>query len=95
MDFQTHLLKGILLVLCLLGALSCLSSVKTFMRVELGRDNTYFYMAKSAFVMRLVNLRSVTYYTDQNRKSKCSFHSSKSLYLDKTVKTKLKDVSQP
>ena len=52
-------------------------------------------MAKSAFVMRLVNLRSVTYYTDQNLKSKCSFHSSKSLYLDKMVKRKLKDVCQP
>ena len=33
------------------------------MRVELGRDYTYYSMAKSAFVMRLVNLRSVTYYT--------------------------------
>ena len=65
------------------------------MRVELGQDNTYYYMAKSAFVMRLVNLRSVTYYTDQNLKSKCSFHSSKSLYLDKTVKRKLIDVCQP
>ena len=26
----------------------------------------YYYMAESVFVMRLVNLRSVTCYTDQN-----------------------------
>ena len=42
-----------------------------------------YYMAKSVFAMWLINLRSVTCYTDQNIKSKCSFRSSKSLCLEK------------
>ena len=40
-------------------------------------------MAKSIFAMRLVNLRSVTCYTDQHLESKCSLRNSKSLYLEK------------
>ena len=40
-------------------------------------------MAKSVFAIRLVNLWSVTCYTDHNLKSKCSFHSSKYLYIEK------------
>ena len=47
-------------------------------------------MAKSVFAMRLVNLRSVTCYTHQNFKIKCSFCSSKSLYLEKKVKESFK-----
>ena len=30
------------------------------------QGNTHYYMAESVFAMRLVNLRSVTCYTDQN-----------------------------
>ena len=40
-------------------------------------------MAESVFAMRLVNLRSVTCYTDQIFCRKCSFRSSKSLFLGK------------
>ena len=40
-------------------------------------------MAESVFATWLVNLRSVTCYTDQNFKRKCSFRSCKSLYLGK------------
>ena len=43
--------------------------------------NMFYYMAKSVFAMRLVNLRSVISNADHNLKSKCSFHSSKSWYL--------------
>lgn len=35
--------------------------------------NMFYYKAKSVFAMRLVNLRSITSYADQNLKSKCSF----------------------
>ena len=31
-----------------------------------GVSNRFYYMAESVFAMRLVNLRSVAYYTDQN-----------------------------
>ena len=40
--------------------------------------NMFYYMAKSVFTMRLVNLRSVISNADHNLKSKCSFRSSKS-----------------
>ena len=41
-------------------------------------------MAKSVFALRLVDLRSVRLdIRTQNPKSKCSFRSSKSLYLEK------------
>ena len=43
-------------------------------------------MAESVFAMRLVNLRSVTCYTDQNFKEQNLFWSSKSLYLGKRLK---------
>ena len=38
-----------------------------------GSDNHYYYMAESVFAMRLVNLRSVTCYTDQNFKENAHF----------------------
>ena len=47
-------------------------------------------MAKSVFAMRLVNLRSVTCYTDHTFKSKCSFHSSEFLYIEKRFKESYK-----
>ena len=47
-------------------------------------------MAKSVFAMRLVNLWSVTCYTDHNFKSNCSFHSSKYLYIEKRFKESYK-----
>ena len=49
-------------------------------------NNNHYYMAKSVFAMRLVNLPSVRSYTDQNFKIKCSFRSSKSLHLGKKKK---------
>ena len=52
-------------------------------------------MAESVFAMRLVNLRSVTCYTDPNFKEQNLFWSSKSLYLGKKVKIYLQDVYQP
>ena len=35
--------------------------------------NMFYYMAKSVFVMRLVNLQSVTSYADQNLKANARF----------------------
>ena len=52
-------------------------------------DKLFYYMAESVFVMRLVNLRSVSCYTDQNFKRKCSFRRSKSLYLGKNCLNKV------
>ena len=54
-------------------------------------------MATSVFAVRLVNLRSVNCYTDQNFKSQCSFRSSKSLYPGKkgVKKVTVQDVYQP
>ena len=47
-------------------------------------DKQFYYMAKSVFALRLVDLRSVRLdIRTQNPKSKCSFRSSKSLYLEK------------
>ena len=36
-------------------------------------DNNNYYMAESFFAMRVVNLRSVTRYTDQNFKANAHF----------------------
>ena len=47
---------------------------------KINTEKTNGYMAN------LVNLRSVTCYTDQNFKSKCSFRSSKYLHLEKRFK---------
>ena len=42
-------------------------SIKISLDSDLQRENNiYYYMAESVFDMRLVNLRSVTCYTDQN-----------------------------
>ena len=35
--------------------------------------NVFYFMAESVFAMRLVNLRSVTFYTDQNFKENAHF----------------------
>ena len=50
-------------------------------------------MAKSVFAMQLVFLRSVTCNTDHNFKSKCSFHSSKYLYIEKGLKKVIRRLS--
>ena len=55
-------------------------------------------MAESVFAMRLVNLRSVTCYTDQNFKENAHFGALTAvnpLYRGKKVKIKLQDVYQP
>ena len=57
-------------------------------------NNTFYFMAKSA-CFRQVSLRPITCYTNQNLKSKCSSHSSKSLHLEKRVWRKSWDVCQP
>ena len=51
---------------------------------KINTEKTNGYMAN------LVNLRSVTCYTDQNFKSECSFRSSKYLHLEKRFKESYK-----
>ena len=55
----------------------------------------YHYMAESVFAMRLVNLRSVTCYTDQNFKENAHFRALNPFTSEKKVETKLQDVYQP
>ena len=56
----------------------------------------FYYMAESVFAMRLVNLRSIyNLLYGPKFQQKCSFRSSKSLYLGKKVEIKLQDVYQP
>ena len=52
-------------------------------------------MAESVFAMRLVNLRSVTCYTDQNFREKTHFGALNLFTPEKEVKIKLQDVYQP
>ena len=52
-------------------------------------------MAESVFAMRLVNLRSVTCYTDQIFKEKAHFRALNLFTSEKKVKIKLQDVYQP
>ena len=59
----------------------------------LAEENTaYYYMAESVFVVRLVNLRSVTCYTDQNFKENAHFGALNFFTSEKKVEIKLKDV---
>ena len=53
----------------------------------------YYYMAASVFAMRLVNLRSVTCYTDQTFKA--HFGALNLFTSEKKVEIKLQDVYQP
>ena len=52
-------------------------------------------MAESVFAMPLVNLRSVTCYTDQNFKEKAHFGALNLFTSEKKVKIRLQDVYQP
>ena len=52
-------------------------------------------MAESVFAMQLVNLRSVTCYTDQNFKENAHFGALNLFTLEKNVEIKLQDVYQP
>ena len=52
-------------------------------------------MVASIFAMQLVNLRSVTCYTDQNFKEKAHFGALNLFTLEKKVEIKLQDVYQP
>ena len=57
--------------------------------------NVFYYMAESVSAMRLVNLRSVTYYTDQNFKENAHFAALNLFTSEKKVEIKLHDVYQP
>ena len=48
--------------------------------------NRTYYIAESVFALGLVNLRPITYCSDQNFRSKCSFCRSIPLYLEKWFK---------
>ena len=52
-------------------------------------------MPESVFPMRLVNLRSVTCYADQNFKEKAHFGTLNLFITEKKVKIKVQDVHQP
>ena len=52
-------------------------------------------MAESVFAMRLVNLLSVTCYTDPNFKEKAHFGALNLFTWEKKVKIRLQDVYQP
>ena len=58
-------------------------------------SNIFYYMAESVFAMRLVNLRSVTCYTDQNFKENAHFGALNLFTSEKKVEIKLQDVYQP
>ena len=58
-------------------------------------DNLHYYIAESVFAMRLVNLRSVTCYTDQNFKENAHFRALNLLTSEKKSEIKLQDVYQP
>ena len=58
-------------------------------------DNLVYYMAESVFAMRLVNLRSVTFYTDQNFRENAHFGALNLFTTEKKVEIKLQDVYQP
>ena len=53
-------------------------------------QNMHFYMAESVFAMRLVNLRSVTCYTNQNFKENAHFRALNLLTSEKSVKLSYK-----
>ena len=57
--------------------------------------NFSYYMAESVFAVRLVNLRSVTCYTDQNFKENAHFRALNLFTSEKKVEIKLQDVYQP
>ena len=54
--------------------------------------NSSYYMAESFFALRLVNLRSVTCYTDQNFKENAHFGALNFFTSEKKVEIKLQDV---
>ena len=54
-----------------------------------------YYMAESVFAMRLVNLRSVTCFTDRNFKENAHFGALNLFLPRKKVEIKLQDVCQP
>ena len=51
-----------------------------------------YYMAESVFAVRLVNLRSVTCYTDQNFNENAHFGALNFFTLEKKLEIKLQDV---
>ena len=58
-------------------------------------DNVLYYMAESVSAMRLVNLRFVTCYTDQNFKENAHFGALNLFISEEKVEIKLQDVYQP
>ena len=59
---------------------------------SLTQDNIHYYMAESVFAMQLVNLRSVTCYTDQNVKENAHFGALNIFTSEKNFEIKLQDV---
>ena len=57
---------------------------------DLSWDNHAYYIAESVFAMRLVNLRSVTCYTDQNFKEKAHFGALNLFTSEKRLKLSYK-----
>ena len=65
------------------------------LREKYAFSQNLYYMAESIFAMRLVNLRSVTCYTDQNLKENVHFGALNLFTSEKKVEIKLQDVYQP
>ena len=59
------------------------------------KDTVTYYMAATVFAMRLVNLRFVTCYTDQNFKENTHFGALNRFTSGKKAEIKLQDVYQP
>ena len=72
------------------SALASSSNSRFFELSKYEVPDKIFYITKSVLALLLVNLRSITYCTDQISKSKWSFCSSKSFYLEKLMSKKVK-----
>ena len=58
-------------------------------------NNIYYYMAESVSAMRLINLRSVTCYTDQNFKENAHFGALNLFNSEKRLKLSYKTSITP
>ena len=72
------------------SALASSSNSRFFVLSKYEVPDKIFYITKSVLALLLVNLRSLTYCTDQIFKPKWSLCSSKSFYLEKLMSKKVK-----
>ena len=72
------------------SALASSSNSRFFELSKYEVPDKIFYITKSVLALLLVNLRSITYCTDQIFKPKWSLCSSKSFYLEKLMSKKVK-----